>query len=137
MGGILFFWLVFAVLVGVLASSRGRSGFGFFLLSAVFSPLLGLIVVLVMPDLKEQARRASEEAEKQIRDEAQRKRDHERELEALRAVAQQAKAPPDGQAIRESSGTIAAEIEKLAALFERGLLSKEEFETAKARLLSS
>lgn len=44
-------WLVFAVLVGVLANSRGRSGFGFFLLSVLLSPLIGLIIVLVIKNL--------------------------------------------------------------------------------------
>jgi hypothetical protein len=41
-------WVVFSVLVGVVASSRGRSGVGFFFLSLLLSPLVGLIVVLVM-----------------------------------------------------------------------------------------
>jgi hypothetical protein len=40
-------WLLFAALVGAIASSRGRSGFGFFLLSVVLSPLIGLIFVLL------------------------------------------------------------------------------------------
>lgn len=34
------------------ASSRGRIGVGWFLLSAIISPLLGLILVLVLPNLK-------------------------------------------------------------------------------------
>ena len=37
------------------ASKRGRSGFGWFLISAVFSPLLGVIFLLVMQDLSPQA----------------------------------------------------------------------------------
>jgi uncharacterized protein (DUF983 family) len=45
-----FFWLLFAAIVGVAASSRGRSGFGWFLLSILISPLLGLILVLVIPN---------------------------------------------------------------------------------------
>lgn len=44
-------WLVFAVVVGICASSRGRSGFGWFLLSVAISPILALILVLVMPKL--------------------------------------------------------------------------------------
>ncbi|MGH6624313.1 MAG: hypothetical protein ACREBN_10090 [Burkholderiaceae bacterium] len=43
------FWLMFAIVVGVAASSRGRSGFGWFLLAVVISPLIALLLVLVMP----------------------------------------------------------------------------------------
>lgn len=42
-------WLVFAVLVGIIASSKGRSGFGYFLLSIVLSPLIGFLFVVAMP----------------------------------------------------------------------------------------
>jgi hypothetical protein len=44
-------WFLLAVAVGVLASNRGRSGFGWFLLSAVLSPLLGFVFVLVAKNL--------------------------------------------------------------------------------------
>jgi hypothetical protein len=44
----LIFWFLFAIVVGIAASSRGRSGFGWFLLSCLISPLLGLILVLVL-----------------------------------------------------------------------------------------
>jgi len=46
-----FFWFLFAVIVGVFASNRGRSGFGWFLLSLVISPLLGLLFVAVSKNL--------------------------------------------------------------------------------------
>jgi hypothetical protein len=36
-------WIVFAMLVGVAANSRGRGGFSFFLLSLVLSPLIGIL----------------------------------------------------------------------------------------------
>lgn len=48
---VFFFWFVFAIAVGVFASNRGRSGIGWFLLSLVISPLLGLIFVAVMKNL--------------------------------------------------------------------------------------
>lgn len=41
-------WLIFAVVVGVAASARGRSGFGWFLIALLISPLVALILVLVM-----------------------------------------------------------------------------------------
>lgn len=45
------FWVLFAVAVGVFASNRGRSGFGWFIFSMVLSPLLGLIFCAVSQDL--------------------------------------------------------------------------------------
>jgi hypothetical protein len=42
-------WVVFAVLVGIVANARGRNGVGWFLLSAVLSPLIGFLVLVAMP----------------------------------------------------------------------------------------
>lgn len=44
---IIFFWLLFALVVGLIASSRGRSGFGWFILACLISPLLAGIILLV------------------------------------------------------------------------------------------
>ncbi len=46
---ILFFWLVLSIVIGIGAASRGRSGFGWFLLSILISPLIALILLLLMP----------------------------------------------------------------------------------------
>jgi uncharacterized membrane protein YeaQ/YmgE (transglycosylase-associated protein family) len=51
---IFIFWLVFSGLVGYLASTKGRSGFGYFLLSAILSPLIGLFAVLILKDINEE-----------------------------------------------------------------------------------
>jgi hypothetical protein len=48
---IIIFWVLFAIAVGMLAAKRGRSGGGWFLLSLLITPLLGLIFVLVSKDL--------------------------------------------------------------------------------------
>lgn len=45
------FWLGFAVVVGVYASRRGRSGLGWFLLAAVVSPLLAFLLCLALGPL--------------------------------------------------------------------------------------
>lgn len=47
----IFFWLFFAILVAMLAGKRGRSGFGWFLLSAIISPLLAVLLLLVLDNL--------------------------------------------------------------------------------------
>ena len=56
---IFFAWFVFAILAGAIANSRGRSFGGYFLLSIVFSPLIGLIAVLAMPALNTPAATAA------------------------------------------------------------------------------
>jgi len=45
---LLFFWLLFAAVVGWLANQKGRSAIGLFLISVVFTPIIGLIVVVIM-----------------------------------------------------------------------------------------
>jgi len=44
---ILILWLFLSIVAGIIASNKGRSGFGFFLLSIVLSPLIGIIAALV------------------------------------------------------------------------------------------
>lgn len=47
--GLLLFWVVFAVCVGIIASARGRSAVGWFFLSLLISPVLALILVMCLP----------------------------------------------------------------------------------------
>lgn len=54
---ILISWLIFAVVVGVAANARGRSGFGWFLIALLISPLIALILVLVMKKVEPQVAR--------------------------------------------------------------------------------
>jgi hypothetical protein len=44
-----FVWFVFAIVVGVAASSRNRSGAGWFLLSLLVSPLITTIWLFILP----------------------------------------------------------------------------------------
>jgi hypothetical protein len=46
---IFLFWIGFAVIVGIAASHRGRSGLGWGLLAILISPLLAGLLVLVLP----------------------------------------------------------------------------------------
>jgi hypothetical protein len=56
---VLIVWLVLSVLVGVWAGGRGRSGFGYFALSIVLSPLIGFLIVAATGNLKVQANEPS------------------------------------------------------------------------------
>jgi hypothetical protein len=108
--GAFVFWVLLCIGVAVLARNRGRSAVGYFLLSIVFSPVLGLIVVLVSRNLVEEARKDD-----------LRRADDQRQLAAIAALA-------------PSSG-VADEIDKLLRLKERGALTDGEFATQKAKLL--
>jgi hypothetical protein len=52
--GIFIGWLIFAFVVAIAASGRSRSGVGWFLLSILLSPLVGLILVLVLPNSRQE-----------------------------------------------------------------------------------
>lgn len=116
----LFLWAALAIGVGFLANSRGRSGIGYFLLSVLLSPILGLIVVLVQRNLVDQ-----------LRQEEQRKADQAAHVESIRAIAQS-----NAGAIRADGASLADELDKLAALKEKGHLTPEEFAAQKAKLLA-
>ncbi len=45
-------WIVVSIVVGAAATSKGRSFFGYFLLALLLSPLIGFLVLLVVPSLK-------------------------------------------------------------------------------------
>jgi hypothetical protein len=40
-------WIILSILCGVYASGKGKSGFGYFLLSVLLSPLIGFIAALI------------------------------------------------------------------------------------------
>src|SRR5437867_839422 len=103
-------YFLLAIGVGALASSRGRSGLGYFLLSMLLSPLLGLIVVLVTSDLAEQAKK-----------ERLRREDHERQVESIKALAARAPVTQPTNASGPSK-SVADELAKLAELRDKGVL---------------
>lgn len=131
---VLVVWGLLSWGVAALATSRGRSGFGYFLLSFFLSPLLGLIVVLVTKDLALEAVRETDRRREEERRELDRKREHEKQLESLRALA--VKPSPNVDVGRASAGSIADELQKLAALRDSGVLTSEEFDQQKRALLS-
>jgi zinc-ribbon domain len=45
---LLLLWLGLSIVAGVIAANKGRSGFGFFLLSVLLSPLVGIIAALAV-----------------------------------------------------------------------------------------
>ena len=53
-------WIIFAVILGVAASNRGRNGFGWFLIAALLSPLIGFVLLFVIPNLKVEQQKQEE-----------------------------------------------------------------------------
>ena len=51
---ILIFWIGLSIFVGYFASKhRGRSGFGWFVLSLIVSPLIGVLILLLLGENRE------------------------------------------------------------------------------------
>lgn len=40
-------WIALSIIAGVIANNKGRSGFGFFVLALLLSPLVGIIAALI------------------------------------------------------------------------------------------
>jgi hypothetical protein len=123
-------WFLLSLGVAAIADTRGRSAFGYFLLSFFLSPLLGLIVVLISKDLAMEKARDIERRREEDQREQTRKRDHETQLESLRVLASKPKQNNEHVAI-----SIADELQKLATLRDNGVLTQDEFEQQKRALL--
>jgi hypothetical protein len=135
--GFFVIWLLFCIGVGALADSRGRSGFGYFLLSFLLSPLLGLIVVLVARNIKEEDAKADWRRRAEENREFDRKREHEKQLESLRVLAATTQKPVTVIESASPKASVADELEKLASLRDRGFLTPEEFDGQKRVLLQT
>ena len=70
MVGVTLCWLVFSIVVGIIADQRGRSGLGWGFLAAMISPLLAGVILFVLPNIAEELA----EEDKKIQ---QRKRERE------------------------------------------------------------
>ncbi|MGR2664270.1 SHOCT domain-containing protein [Chromobacterium haemolyticum] len=110
-----FVWIVFAVIVGCWADARGRNSVLFFFVSVLLSPLLAGLVLLITPNLKQEAKRQEQE-----------RADREIQLEQIKAIAKPAEPT-----------SMASELEKLAGLRDRGVLTDAEFQQQKEKLLSA
>jgi hypothetical protein len=122
--------------VAALATSRGRSGVAFFFVAFLTTPLLGLIIVLLMKNLTAEAEKeAARRAEDDVR-EKRRREEHELQLESLRSLSSTVSArPPEAAASAQGSFSLSTELEKLADLKSRGILTDTEFSEQKAVLL--
>lgn len=122
---IILLWIFLSALVAVFANNRGRSPIVFLAGSLLLSPLLMLIILLLSPNLI-----AEQEKEKQRQQQEQlRREESERQLESIKAIASKNNAPA------QSSISVAEELKKLAELRDLKVLTDEEFQTQKNKLL--
>lgn len=118
MGLFVVVWTVLAIAIGFWADSRGRSGLLYFFVSWITSPLLAGLVLLLSANLRKEQERREDDA-----------RVHERHLEEIRALATN----KHGEGAPVS---LADELQKLAELKEKGVLTDAEFQRQKEKLLS-
>ena len=111
---VVWFWLLFVVLMDVFRSSDlsgwGKAGWTIFVL---FLPLVGVLTYLIIRGRSMHQRTAQQAAQQD---------------EAFRSYVQEAAGSP---------GNSADQIAKLADLRQRGVLSSEEFEQEKTKVLAS
>ena len=111
---IIFWWLVLSIVIGIIGSYRKIGGFWAFVISILLSPVIGLIVVLFSKSKKE------EEYEQKLLKVQREQRD---ELEEIK------------QNISKKS--IPDELERIKKMKDEGLLSEEEYQKAKEKIISS
>lgn len=56
---VVIFWLVLCFVIAAGASSRGRSGVGWFFISALVSPIIGTIILVCLPRVEKPADKIS------------------------------------------------------------------------------
>ncbi|MBL0720028.1 hypothetical protein JI742_09030 [Piscinibacter sp. Jin2] len=134
--GLIFVWGLLCWAVGYAAESRGRSFIAFFILSLVTSPVLGLIVLLIMKDIKAEEQRDKARLDALAERDLARREEHEKQIEALRAITVAVAPKATAFSDAASATSIADELTKLARLVEVGLLTPEEFSAQKAALLN-
>lgn len=114
--GIIFAWLLFSLLVGFMGSGRNIGFGGAFVLSLLLSPLIGFIFTAISKSKDDIAK------EKQLT-EAQKA-----QTEYLHKIAQDKSNHP--------KLSIADELEKLKRLRDDQVITEDEFQNQKSKLLS-
>jgi phosphate/sulfate permease len=115
---IFFGWIIFSFVAGIIGSGRKIGFWGAFLLSIFLSPLIGLIFALVSKSNEK------EEYEKRMLE------TQKSQQEALNKLSQE-------KQNNASTLSITDEIEKLAKLKNDNIISEEEYQKLKDKLLNS
>lgn len=118
--GVFFGWLILSIIVACIASSKGRSGFGWFCLSMLISPLISVIILLCVGDSQEKK---------------------EEDLQTAMDIIERRKArnrsPKDNKGVDDTMSQEQAikELKEAKDLLELGVITQEEFNVRKTELL--
>jgi phosphate/sulfate permease len=114
--GIFFSWIIFSFVVGFVGSGRKIGFWGAFFLSLLLSPLIGLIIALVS---KNEADEAYKEKVLTVQQNQQ---------ETLKKLSETEKT---------KTVSIVDELEKLKKLREDNLITEDEFQNLKSKIINS
>lgn len=106
-------WIVFSFMVMSYASSKGRSGCGWFIFSIMFSPLIGFIIVAILGETDE---KHIETLKKDM---------------AVTEALEKEKSEKEGM----SQEKAIAELKKAKDLLDLAVITQEEYDAKKAELL--
>lgn len=170
---VVFFWVILSILCGMYASKLNRSGFGYFVLACLLSPVIGFIALLILGDNTINEKTNNEKTNKRYKTEIH--SDYDNVLEkALNFYDEFNLKPsehntdddydkkfkneygeyfeinkvndiviletcnlPKFKDTKPKNKSNIDDLTKLAELLEKGLLTKEEFETQKAKILNA
>ena len=110
---IIFMWIVFSFIVGAIGAGRNIGFLGSFVLSIFLSPLIGLIITLV----------------------SESKTSYNHRMQMIRKQNETNQAIKNMQSAPVKTASLTDELEKLSKLKEQNLISEEDFNKAKAKLL--
>ena len=114
--GIFFGWIIFSFVVGFVGSGRKIGFFGAFFLSLLLSPLIGLIIALVSKNEADEAYKTEVLTVQQNQQETLKKLS---ETERIKTVS------------------IADELAKLKIMREDGIITEDEFQNLKNKIINS
>ncbi len=112
----LILWFVFAAIVGAIATDRAMGFWGGFLWSAVLSPVIGFIIVICSKSKAQQMR------------EDQVYHNQQQQTNVLYQMQQ--------KNLQANQQSIADEIAKLKKQLDDGVLTEDEFQKLKSKLIS-
>ena len=111
--GIFFSWLILSFIVGLIGSGRRITFFGAFILSLLLSPLIGLIITLISKNKQDEL--------------------YKKQMLQMQMIQQTSlnnlSTPP------QAYTSVVEELEKLQKLKDSNLLTEEEFQTLKNKIL--
>ena len=116
--GIFFGWLLFSIIVGAIGSGRKIGFWGAFLLSLLLSPIIGIIITLVSKNKEDE-----EYKEKLLKTQ-------QNQQETLSKLS-------DSSENKSQKSSIVDELEKLKKLKDDNLISEDEFQNLKNKIINS